>query len=389
MNFGLVEVDEPTQKFWNEVRDFLDSVEESVVEHEWKTGDGVNVELYRQLGERGWLMPSLPVEEGGIDATPLQCAILTKELHLHRIPLNSYSNTMQVDAIIRAYGTPELLAEVIPGVARGEVRFCLGYTEPDAGSDLASVKTRATKDGDEWIVSGQKMFTTTAHYAHYALVLARSDPTLPKRHGLTTILVPLSSPGIEITAIHTMGVERTNMVFFDDVRVVDRYRLGPVNQAWTVMANALKIEHGMGESSSAHYDVDGGLNFTRTLALTLDAAVEWALSEESAGRRPIDDVLVRNKLAEIATHVELGRLPSGPVGRVLSSEFLIKDTADLIDLIGARSLIARGEPGAVGDGWFEYAHRFAQGTAIYGGTTDIHRSMIAEQILGLPRSRAT
>ena len=154
------------------------------------------------------------------------------------------------------------------------------------------------------------------------------------------------------------------------------------------MASALKIEHGMGESSSVAFDVDGGLNFTRILAFTLDKAVDWAQSALPDGRRPSDDPLVRQVLASIATDVELARLPTGPVGRILSSDYLIKGTADILDLIGPQALITRGERGAICNGWFEYAHRFAQGTAIYGGTTDIHRSMIAEQVLGLPRSRA-
>ena len=167
--------------------------------------------------------------------------------------MNAYSNTMQVVSVLREHGSPELLDETLDRVSRGEIRFCLGYTEPDAGSDLANVKTRATEDGGEWIISGQKTFTTTAHHAQYALVLARSNQDLPKRRGLTTFLVPLDLRGVEISPIHTLGGERTNAVFFDDVRVLDRYRVrarergvvrdgvGPKNRTW----NGRIVERGL------------------------------------------------------------------------------------------------------------------------------------------------
>jgi alkylation response protein AidB-like acyl-CoA dehydrogenase len=387
MDFSAVILDDEDIAFWNQVRDLLDEHKPEVDEHEWRTGDGINVELYQALGRRGWLMPWLPVEAGGIGASKVQIAILAKELLAYRVPQNAYSNTMQVQVLVEEFGCPELKAEVLGGVPRGEVRFCLGYTEPDAGSDLANVRTRARQDGDEWVVAGQKMFTTTAQHAHYALVLARTNPEAPKRRGLTTLLVPLNSRGVEIRAIHTLGGERTNMVFFDDVRVPDRYRIGAVNDAWTVMSSALKIEHGRGDSAASGFDVGGGLNFTRALATALDAALEWSRTPGRDGARPIDDPLVRAKLAGIATTVEMARLPTGPVGRVLSSDVLIRDAAELLSLVGAQSLIRRGEDGAVEGGHLEYIHRFAQGTSIYGGTTDIHRSMIAERYLGLPRSR--
>jgi 3-oxocholest-4-en-26-oyl-CoA dehydrogenase alpha subunit len=163
--------------------------------------------------------------------------------------------------------------------------------------------------------------------------------------------------------------------------------VGPVDHAWTVMAQALAIEHGMGEPVAPDLETIPGLNFTGMLSLTLEAAVEWARTVCASGRRPIEDPKVRQRLAQVFADIEYAKLLSGPVGRVVSSELLIRDSADLLDLIGREGLIRRGERGAVANGWIEYAHRFAQGTAIYGGTTDIHRSIIAEQYLGLPRTR--
>lgn len=124
---------------------------------------------------------------------------------------------------------------MLPGVARGTVRICLGYTEPDTGSDLANVKTRSTRDSDEWVLTGQKMFTTDAQHCQYSFLVARTNPDAARHWGLTMFLVPLEVAGVEITAIHTLGGERTNFVFYDNVRIGDHYRLGPVDHGWMVL----------------------------------------------------------------------------------------------------------------------------------------------------------
>jgi alkylation response protein AidB-like acyl-CoA dehydrogenase len=195
-------------------------------------------------------------------------------------------------------------------------------------------------------------------------------------------LCPLE--GTEIRPVQTLGGERTNMVYYSGHRIADRYRLGPVDQGWRVIATALDAEHKIGPGDQGLESRGGSYGYAAGVAL--DAAVEWAQTPGPDGEAPISDPLVRARLAEAALEVELATITPGPMGRIVSSESCIRVADDLIDVVGPAGLLAHGEPGAIGDGWLEYAHRYAQGTAIYGGSTEIHRNIVAERILGLPRS---
>jgi alkylation response protein AidB-like acyl-CoA dehydrogenase len=391
VNFAELSLDATTSAFLDQVRAFLDElVTDDVHEEEWRTGSGHHDRVHRALGARGWLYPTWPPEEGGVGATELEGALFEHELVERDVPTVSRGTTRLVAGAVRRWMPADVQAELLPLMGRGELLAALGYTEPDGGSDLASVRTRAVRDGDDWVIAGQKMFTTGAQHCDYAFALTRTDPDLPKHKGLTTFLVPLKVPGVEIQAVHTVGGERTNMVFFDDVRVPDRLRVGPVNEGWAVVNGPLNAERGIDEAASLPLEEQPAHDvwkYVATMARTLHHAVEWAFSADHDGRRPIDDAVVRNRLARLAVDVELARATPGPMGRIVSSETLIRGTAEVLDLIGPRALIRRRQRGAIADGWFEYAHRYAQGTAIYGGTTDITRNVVAEQFLGLPRSR--
>src|SRR5690606_11289616 len=147
-----------------------------------------------------------------------------------------------IAGVIRAIGTERQRAEILPLALRGEILIVLGFTEPECGSDVASAATRAVRDGDEWVINGQKMFTTNAHVADYVFLLARTDPDLPKHKGLTTFLVPLDQPGVSIQPVMTMSGERTNITFYDGARVHGDLRIGEVNGGWDAMGVALTLE---------------------------------------------------------------------------------------------------------------------------------------------------
>lgn len=385
MEFGIIDLDEETSRFREEVREFCDTyVTPEVLDAEYRNGDGFDLGLHMALGQRGWLLPTWPKEEGGAGLTALQATILAMELEAHHAPNITRGTTALVLPAVMRWGTDELKAEVVPGVARGDVRFCLGYTEPDSGSDVAAARTRAFRDGDEWVIDGQKMFTTGAQNCQYSFLLTRTNPDAAKHKGLTMFLCPLEHA--EIQAIRTLGGERTNMVFYDGIRIPDRYRLGPVDQGWMVLLGPLNAEHAMPDSAPpVTVDSPGGM-YGISAVFALEEAVAWARTPGPDGRRPIEDPLIRHRLARHALDVELATIATGPAGRVISSEVAIRVGADLIDLVGPRGLLPRGEPGTVGDGWIEHSHRFAQGTATYGGTTDVFRNIIAERVLGLPRS---
>ncbi|GAA4232777.1 alkylation response protein AidB-like acyl-CoA dehydrogenase [Streptosporangium album] len=383
MDFSVLDLSEDVRDFLREVEQFLDEhLTPAVIDEEWETGAGHNRSFHRALGAKGWIFPGWPVADGGAGLDPVRCRLLESELRRRHAPSITKGTTSLSIAAVRAYADDELRADIVPRVARGEVCICLGYTEPDAGSDLAGVRTKATRDGVRWIISGSKMFTTGAQNCQYSFLVARTDPDAPKHHGLTVFLVPLDSPGVEVRPIHTLGGERTNVVYYGDVRVSDHYRIGPVNGGWSVLSGPLSAEHGIGrDDDHGLAEINpAGVTYYETLERLLEHTLRWAASNQV-----IDDPVVRVRLAQVALDIEAARNTPSPMGRVLASELLIRDSADMIDLVGPEALITRGEDGALEDGIIEWAHRFAQGTAIYAGTTEIHRNIIAERILGLPR----
>jgi alkylation response protein AidB-like acyl-CoA dehydrogenase len=203
-------------------------------------------------------------------------------------------------------------------------------------------------------------------------------------------LVPLDTPGIEIQAVHTLSDERTNITYYAGVRIPDRYRIGPVNDGWSVIAHALELEHG-GTYPKHNRDL-------------LDAAVRWARAARRDGRPAIEDPRVKERLGRAATHFEAARVLSrqslwlaaeglpnrgrGPMSKLFQTEILVRDAQDLLDLAAPDSLLREGEPGAPEDGAFEFAYRLAPAPTIYAGTSEIMRSIIAQTALGLPRSRS-
>jgi 3-oxocholest-4-en-26-oyl-CoA dehydrogenase alpha subunit len=387
MDFSVMTLDEDQRRFAAEVRAFFEThVTEEVQERQRETGDGFDEGIHRALGARGWLMPAWPVERGGIGADPLQVRILDLEHDRAGTPGITLGTTRLVTSAVAMSAQPELAAEVLPLVASGDVRFCLGYTEPDGGSDIAAAKTRAVRDGDEWLINGAKVFTTGAQNCQYAFLVTRTDPERPKHKGLTMFLMPLQATGVEIRPIRTFGGERTNMVFFSDVRLDDRYRLGGVNEGWSVLHGPLDAEHSVGTESSGLEDLSIGVSFLHPLEKALDEAVQWAASSTRPdGSHPLDDPLVRYRLGQVAVEIEAALCTPGPMGRVKGSDVVVRAAADLIDLVGPAALLPHGADGAVGGGDIELAHRYAQGTATYGGTVEVFRTIIAQQILGLPR----
>jgi alkylation response protein AidB-like acyl-CoA dehydrogenase len=392
MDFSVINLEPEVAAFRREVTRFLDDhLTEEVVAYERRTGNGHYPPFHAALGARGWILPMWPVAEGGAGLDPLRARILALELAWRQSQWVSVSRlvTTTIALGLRGWASDALRQEILPGVARGTVLMCLGYTEPDSGSDMAAAKTRATRVDDDWEIRGQKMFTTGAQYAHYVWLLARSDPEAPKTQGLTMFLVPLGLPGIEITPIETLGGERTNTVYLDDVRVRDHYRVGPAGEGWRVVAGALDAEHRMGRIEDRGIGDDGNLGTWQGLVHRLtDAGLRWAATARHPdGTRVIDDPLVRERLAQVALDAEVSFLPGGPMSKILSAEALIRNSAELMDLFGPAGILPAGEDGAVCEGEVEFLHRAAQGTAIYGGSIEIFHNVLAERVLNLPRAR--
>ncbi|MEU9272604.1 acyl-CoA dehydrogenase family protein [Streptomyces sp. NPDC048251] len=388
MDFSTVDLTPGQQRFAEDVRGFLDeTVTPEVHEHERLTGDGFNEGVHVALGSRGWLFPTWPVEEGGAGLDPVRRRILALELERCRVPHVTLSTTALAWNAVARFADPGLAAELRPGVAAGRVRFCLGYSDPEGGSDIAASHLRAARDGEEWVLDGAKMFTTGAHNCQYTFLIGRTDPEVPKHKGLTMFLAPLDLPGVEIQAIHTYGGERTNAVYYTGVRVPDRYRLGGVNEGWAVLHGPLDAEHGAGKEADGLTDVSPGRVFLREFERALDATVDWARkSVRSDGTRVADDPAFLDRLGRQIVELEAGVVTPGPMGRIKGSLALIEGAAELMDLVGPESLLAHGADGALAGGELDFAHRWAQGTAIYGGTIEVFRNIVAQHVLGLPRA---
>ncbi len=234
---------ERSEAFRQEARDFLDEVLTDEVREEMeKTGVHHSWHFHRNLVERGWLAPGWPEELGGQGRDPLEMLAFMEEFHRAGAPTYAVGTTLMVAGILRHIGTEEQKQLVIPPALRGEIIIVLGFTEPESGSDVAAAQTRAVRDGDEWVINGQKMFTTNAQEADYVFMLTRTDPEAPKHKGLTTFLVPLRQPGVEIQPVRTLSGERTNLTFYSDVRVDDSLRIGEVDGGWDVMGVGLTLE---------------------------------------------------------------------------------------------------------------------------------------------------
>ncbi|HLM16206.1 MAG TPA: acyl-CoA dehydrogenase family protein, partial [Acidimicrobiia bacterium] len=368
---------ERSDAFRDEVRAFLgEHFTQEMVERAHDTGTSHNWEFHRALGAQGWIAASWPEEYGGQGRNPMEMTALRDELRLAGVPTDGLGQTIMIARTLRAVGTDEQKQQFIPPALAGEIIFALGYTEPDSGSDVAAAKTRAVRDGDEWVINGQKMFTTLAHEATYVFLLTRTNPDVPKHQGLTMFLVPLDSPGVEIHPVHTMGGERTNATFYSEVRVPDSMRVGEVDGGWDVMTVALTFERGGFALSEAD----------RVWQRTVD----WATTtRRSDGTRVIDDPLVRERLATMRIHDEVARLLAlrcsyvsatgalpgveGSMHKLFYAEAMTADADELVDMLGADGVLPHGDADAPVDGWVEHLYRHAAVTTIYGGTSEVQR----------------
>jgi alkylation response protein AidB-like acyl-CoA dehydrogenase len=347
--------------------------------------EGHDPGVHRKLAQAHLLFPGYPKELGGRVASPYEASAMHNVWEDYGWSPYAAGVTGMVGTMIRRFGSEELKREALSRIVAGEIICSLGYSEPSCGSDVFAAQTRATREGDEWRIDGQKMFTSGADQAEYVLMLTRTNPNVPKHKGLTMFIVPLKSPGVTIQAVHTFQDERTNITYYDGVKVKDSYRLGDVDGGVKTMSSALEMEHGGG--------------FAKTQRQMVVAAEKFCAELRVRGRALIEDAAAQVRLARARTHVLISEAISdrllwasvnkvsnptfGPALKLFSSEKFLKDSADLLDLTAPHSLSKRSGPA----GFLNQCYRHAQGTTIYGGTSEIHRSLIAERYLGLPRTR--
>ncbi|MFE6862214.1 acyl-CoA dehydrogenase family protein [Nocardia sp. NPDC057668] len=386
MDFSTVELGADELAFRGGVRSFLAThVTDDVRRRDRETGDNFDEGVHLAMGADGWLAAELDTpEQGGL--TRVQRRIWDLEKRRAHVPWVTWGTTIIVSKSVEQFGSPELREEVLPRVRSGEVRLCLGYTEPEGGSDVATSKTRAVRDGDQWIINGSKMFTTGAHNCQYAFLITNTDPEARKHKSLTMFLVPLDTPGIEIQGLRTVDGDRTNIVYYTDVRIDDRYRLGAVNNGWSVLMEPLSIEHGaLAAAPDGLADVSVMVHQGTMMAVAADRIAAVAARPGPDGRRLLDDGATSYRLGRSIARIEAALSAPAMFGRVAIAQAMRDVSPELMDLLGAAAALPVDAEGAIDAGGAEYLYRWAPLCGIYGGTLEVFRNLIAQHVLGLGR----
>jgi 3-oxocholest-4-en-26-oyl-CoA dehydrogenase alpha subunit len=352
-------------------------------------GDGITYkEVVRQLGRDGWLALGWPAEYGGQGRSVLDQLIFTDEAAIAGVPV-PFLTINTVGPTIMRFGTPAQKDQFLPRIAAGELHFSIGYSEPGAGTDLASLRTRAVRDGDSYVINGQKMWTSLIQYADYVWLACRTDPELPRHRGLSIIIVPTDADGFSWTPVRTVAGVTTSATYYADVRVPVGHLVGEEHKGWPLITNQLNHERVALTSASP-------------VLSALADVTDWARSTKLPdGRRVIDSEWVQLNLARVHAKAEFLKLVNwriastagspGPAvasaTKVYGTELTIEACRLLMEVLGANAEVRAGSPGAVLAGRIERMHRSALILTFGGGTNEVQRDIIGAAALGLPLGR--
>jgi len=344
--------------------------------------------VIKQMGADGWLGIGWPVEYGGQGRSIFDQYIFFDEVRRMEAPV-PFVTLNTVGPTLMEFGSEEQKARFLPPIVRGEVHFAIGYTEPAAGTDLASLRTRAVRDGDAYVVNGQKVFTTGAHDADFIWLAARTDPGAPKHKGISIFIVDTSTPGFKVTPIETIDDGRTNACYFEDVRVPASMLVGGENEGWRLITTQLNHER-------------IALAVAGRLERALHEVLAYARETATAGHRLIDEPWVRMTLAQVRMRADALRLlnwnmlwemsvgglrpADASAVKVFGSESYVEGYRKLLEVLGHAGTLKSGSPGAALAGWLELQYRWAYVLTFGGGVNEVQREIIAMSGLGLPRS---
>ena len=345
--------------------------------------------VVRQMGEDGWLGLGWPKEYGGQGRSFIEHQLFIDECRRADMPF-PFVTLNTVGPTLIQYGTEEQKQRFLRPILRGEVHFAIGYTEPGAGTDLASLTTRAIKDGGDYVINGQKIFTTGAHDSDYIWLAARTDAEAPKHKGLTIFIVPTSLDGVKMTPIETIDYGRTNAVYFEDVRVPAAAVVGGENEGWRLITTQLNHER-------------VALACSGKAEQLLDDVLAWAAeTTASDGGRIIDRPWVQMTLARTRARLEALKLlnwrlaweltkgilnaADASVVKVYGTELFVEVYRSLMEVLGEAGEIRHGSPGAALNGRVEIMYRWAYVVTFGGGVNEVQRDIIATAGLGMPRS---
>ena len=350
------------------------------------TGD-VYRETVTQMGKDGWLTLNWPKEYGGQDRSPMDSLIFTDEAAIAGAPV-PFLTINSVAPTIMAYGTEEQKRFFLPKIAAGELHFSIGYSEPGAGTDLAALRTTAVRDGDDYVINGQKMWTSLIQYADYVWLAVRTNTEAKKHRGISVLIVPTTADGFSWTPVRTMAGVGTSATYYQDVRVPVANRVGEENGGWKLVTNQLNHER-------------VALVSSQPIFMALNQVREWAQNTKDArGARLIDSEWVQLNLARVHAKAEYLKLinwelasaeetaPSpadASAAKVFGTELATEAYRLLMEILGPSATLRQDSPGALLRGRVERMHRAALILTFGGGTNEIQREIIGRVALGLPR----
>jgi alkylation response protein AidB-like acyl-CoA dehydrogenase len=391
MHIAFTEEQEALRK---ELRTYFEGLMTPEVQEEMAAGDGeyggedLYKRLVRQMGQDGWLGIGWPSEYGGQDRTMVEQLIFMDEASLANAPV-PFLTTNTVGPTLMHFGTDEQRKEFLPKILAGELHFSIGYSEPEAGTDLASLTTRAVRDGEEYVINGQKMWTSLIQYADYVWLACRTDPEAPKHKGISMILVPTDAPGFSWTPVHTMSGVMTSATFYNDVRVPVKNLVGEENKGWNLITNQLNHER-VALCSAAN--VQHLVNDVRA----------WAHDTQTPdGRRVIDQEWVQVHLARVHAKTEFLKLINWKIAwgvkkgvgmqdasatKVFGTELYTEAYRLLMEVLGEEAVVRTGSPGSILRSRLERMYRSALILTFGGGTNEVQRDIIAMVGLGMPRA---
>tara|TARA_Y100000588_G_scaffold381989_1_gene468621 strand:- start:576 stop:1751 length:1176 start_codon:yes stop_codon:yes gene_type:complete len=349
----------------------------------------LNIVIRKKMAEKGWLTMHWPEEYGGQAASPVKSAIYNEEIAYMRAPGRDIFGVRMLGPTLMIHGSEEQKKTHLPSVANGDIQWCQGYSEPESGSDLASLSTRAVRDGDEFVINGGKVWTTMAHRADWIMLLTRTDPDAPKHRGISFVLVDMKSPGVTVRPIINMaGGHEFNQVTFDDVRVPRANVVGDEDRGWYVAVTLLDFER-------------SGIDYSAAARRMLDDVREFATETKRNGQPLIEIPWVRSLMADRYIDCEVARLMAYNVAYMQSQDLIPTKEASMSKVFGSEtvqrvteaSLDILGQYGTLGreDKWAPLKGRVQEhwmnafaGT-IAAGTSEVQRNIIAGRGLGLPR----
>jgi|TARA_B110001454_G_scaffold217466_1_gene242866 alkylation response protein AidB-like acyl-CoA dehydrogenase len=376
------------EDFRKELREFADN--EMPAGFDPDEADVDEIQGIRQkIAQKGWLTLPWPEEYGGMGAPHLKQMVFNEETAYQRIPANDNAISM-LGPILMLEGTEEQKQKFLPPIARAEVRWAQGYSEPQSGSDLASLQTRAIEDGDDFVINGTKIWTSAAHEADWLFMLARTEPDAPKHRGISFLLVDMKSAGVEVRPIIDMaGKHNFNQLFFDNVRVPKQNLVGEYNRGWYVGARLLDFER-------------SGVNRSASARRTLEEITDFAKNNKLNGTTMSSISRVKNNLANMAIEVEVSRMISyrigylqskgevfnkeASMGKMFGTEMVQRIYSTGMDMLGLYGTLKQGSKWAPLNGRIQKGYLSSFSATIAAGTSEIQRNVVATRGLGLPRA---